>query len=503
MPKDKPKGMFKMKKILALLLSAVMVFSLCSPVLAAEETAPDYDGNPVVIVRGIDFGSLVNLDDGTKAMQIGVGDILDLVVEVLLSKFLYEKESLEDILVTPAMDLVWDIMGPIASNPDGSSMDPNVGMKQYYGSIDEFPEELTDDYLSISGEGNLALTMRDRVGAENVFYFTYDWRKSPEKIAAELDAFIEMAKEQTGKDKVRVAALSMGGMVITSYMYYYGNGALESVAYLSAAHNGTYVCGDALNGRIVFEPDTLEKALLNLIDDGTLDFITWLVLKIARLSGVTDILCDFVNDFVTNSASQVYTGGLRDILGTALGMWALCPDDDFASGRDYIFKGEEEKYASVLEQLDGVEAFVKSTHSTIEKAYADGVKVIFTSNYNQPLIPIYPRAVLNSDSTLESDLTSNFATIANFGETLSDEYIATRAPEFISADKVIDASTCLYPDYTWFIKDADHVAFKYGTEFSAFAADLILSENQPTVGNMTDYQRFMYTDEVYNLYPLV
>ena len=492
-----------MKKILALLLSAVMVFSICSPVLAAEEAAPDYEGNPVVIVRGIDFTSLVNLKDGTKAMQVDVGDILDLVVEVILAKFLYEKESLEDILVTPAMDLVWDIMGPIASNPDGSSTDPDVGMKQYYGSIADFPEELTDDFLSISGEGNLALSMRDKIGAENVFYFTYDWRKSPEKIAAELDAFIEMVQEKTGKEKVHIAALSMGGMVTTAYMYYHGNGALESVAYLSAAHNGTYVCGDALNGRIVFEPDTLEKALLNLIDDGALDFITWLVLKIARIFGVTDMLCDFVNDFVKNSASQVYTGGLRDILGTALGMWALCPDDDFASGREYIFKGAEDKYASVLEQLDGVEAFVKSTETTIEKAYADGVKVVFTSNYNQPLIPIYPRAVLNSDSTLESDLTSNFATIANFGETLSDEYIATKAPEFISADKIIDASTCLYPDYTWFIKDADHVAFTYGTEFSNFAVDLILSENQPTVKSFAEYPRFMAVDELYNLSALV
>ena len=488
-----------MKKILALALSVVMVFSLCSPMLAAEENTPAYDGNPVVIVRGIDFGGLVNLDDGTKAMKVNIGDILYTVIEVILGKFVEKKD---DFIVSPAMDLVWSIMGPIASNPDGSSMDPNVGMKQYYGNISEF-EELSEEFFLASGEGNLALSLIDRIGAENVFYFTYDWRKSPEKIAAELNEFIEMAKIQTGKDKVHAAALSMGGMVITSYMYYYGNDALDSVAYLSAAHNGTYVCGDCLNGRIVFTPDTLEQALLNLIEDGGLNFFTWLALKIARVFGVTDMLCDFVNGFVEDSAEQVYSGGLRDILGTALGMWALCPDDDFASGREYIFKGEEDKYASVLSQLEDVEAFVKSTESTIDKAYADGVKVVFTSNYNQPLIPIYPRASLNSDSTLESDLTSNFATVANFGETLSDEYIATRAPEFISADKVIDASTCLYPDYTWFIKDADHVAFKYGSKFAGFAIDLILSKNQPTVDNMTDYQRFMYTDDVYNLYPLV
>lgn len=490
-----------MKKTIALLLSLVMAFVVCMPAFAVTEAAePEYDGYPVVIVRGIDFGSLVDLESGEKAMQVKVVDILEAVIDIALSKFV-EKE--EDFLVSPAMDLVWDIMGPIASNPDGSSMNPNVGMKQYYGSIDEFPEELTDEYFELSGEGNLALSLRDRIGAENVFYFTYDWRKSPEKIAAELDEFIGMVKEQSGKDKVHTAALSMGGMVITSYMYYYGNESLDSVAYLSGAHNGTYVCGDCLNGRIVFTPDTLEQALLNLIENGGLNFFTWFALKLARVFGVTDMLCDFVNGFVEDSAEQVYSGGLRDILATALGMWALCPDEDFASGRDYIFKGEEDKYASVLSQLDGVEAFVKSTESTIDKAYADGVKVVFTSNYNQPLIPIYPRASLNSDSTLESELTSNFATIADFGKTLDADYIATKAPEFISADNVIDASTCRYPEYTWFIKDADHVAFKHGSEFADFAIDLILSDEQPTVDNMTQYQRFMVTDALYNLRPLV
>jgi len=477
-----------------------MVFSLCSPVFAAEETVTDYDGNPVVIVRGIDFGGLVNLDDGTKAMKVGVFDILETVIDLLLGKFYYDKD---DFITEPALDLVWDIMGPIASNPDGSSMDANVGMKQYYSSIDEFPEELTDDYLEISGEGNLALSLRDRIGAENVYYFTYDWRKNPKTIAAELDAFIKMAQEKSGKDKVHIAALSMGGMVTTAYMYYHGTAALESVAYLSAAHNGTYVCGDALNGRIVFTPDTLEQFLLGLIGDGGLNFVTWLALKIARIFGVTDMLCDFLNGFVEDSSEAAYTGGLRDILGTAAGMWALCPDEDFASGREFIFSGAEDKYASVISQLDGVEKFVKSTEDTIAKAYADGVKVVFTSNYNQPLIPIYPRAVLNSDSTLESDLTSNFATIANYGETLSDEYIATKAPEFISSDKVIDASTCLYPEYTWFIKNADHVAFKHGSEFADFAIDLILCENQPTVKTFPEYPRFMVADVLYNLNALV
>lgn len=487
-----------MKKICALFLSLIMVFSLCMPAFAeAEEKA--YDGNPVVIVRGINFGGLVNEEDGSAAMKIEVADILDLILDTVLGKFVFNNP---DFLQEALLDAVWDIMGPIASNPDGSSMQENVTMEQFYGSISEFPK-LTDAYFAASGEGNLAMTLRDRIGGDNVYYFTYDWRKSPEKLANELDKLIDIALEKTGKEKVHIAALSMGGMVTTAYMHYVGNEKLESVAYLSAAHNGTYVCGDALNGRIVFTADNLEAALLNLMPNDGLDIITRILLLVAKALGATDALCDFLNDFVADNSEAAYNGGLRDILGTAAGMWALCPDDDFASAREFIFSGSEEKYSALLTELDSVEEFVCSTEEIIEKAYADGVKVVFTSNYNQPLVPVNPRAHLNGDSTLETELTSNFATVAPYGEKLSADYIAGVSPEFVSADRVIDASTCSYPEYTWFIKNADHVSFLYNTDFGNFAADLILSETQPTITSFPEYPGFMYTDEEYNLYPLV
>ncbi len=487
-----------MKKICALILSIIMAFSVCMPAFAYESAVEtDYDGYPVVVVRGIDFGGLT-YEDGTNAMQFKVEYILDLILNMVLGKYVFNNE---EFLQDAILKTVWQIMGPIASNPDGSSMLENVGMKQYYGAVSEFPE-LDEAFFEVSGEGNLVMELSDRIGAENIFYFTYDWRKSPEKIAKELDAFIDLALEKTGKDKVHIAALSMGGMVTTAYMYYYGNKTLDSVAYLSAAHNGTYVCGDALNGRIVFTPETLETFLLSLMPNQSIDILTRMLLLVAKALGATDMLCDFLNGFVADSSEAAYNGGLRDILGTAVGMWALCPDEDFASGVEFIFSGSEEKYADVLSQLEETEKFVLSTHDTINKAYEEGVKVVFTSNYNQPLIPLYPRAHLNSDSTIESDLTSNFATFAPYGKTLSDEYISSVAPEFVSADKVVDASTCLYPETTWFIKDADHVRFLYGSEFGAFAADLILSEAQPTVNTFAEYPRFMVVDDAYNLYPL-
>ena len=60
-----------MKKIVSVVLAIVMVFSITIPVFAQGQTTTNYDGNPVVIVRGIDFAGLT-YEDGTKAYDYTV-----------------------------------------------------------------------------------------------------------------------------------------------------------------------------------------------------------------------------------------------------------------------------------------------------------------------------------------------------------------------------------------------------------------------------------------------
>ena len=130
---------------------------------------------------------------------------------------------------------------------------------------------------------------------------------------------------------------------------------------------------------------------------------------------------------------------------------------------------------------------------------ANGTRISFVSNYNQPLIPIYERATVNGDSVLETELTSNFATVADFGKTLSNEYLEGKDRELVSDDRVVDASTAWFVDNTWFVKDAPHVAADYGTQFSDFTFTLLESPVQPTVDTFPQYPRFMIADAELNL----
>lgn len=60
-----------------------------------------------------------------------------------------------------------------------------------------------------------------------------------------------------------------------------------------------------------------------------------------------------------------------------------------------------------------------------------------------------------------------------------------RTTPSISQPKKIDASTCLFPENTWFIRDCNHAAFPDCIE--QFKSILVKSKEQPTIENMKEY----------------
>ena len=483
-----------MKKVLSALLAIVMIFTITVPAFAAHETASaNYDGNPVIIVRGIDFAGLT-YENGEKALNVSAGTIFSALMNGFFGMLkLKDTQSVLDGVFLAAKE----IFDPISCDAEGNSKYADVSMKQYPLSMDNYPDFV--EALPDGAEEGIVKTAIEKYGAENTYFFTYDWRKTPEQIADELNGYVETAKRSSGKDKVNIICASMGGMVTTAYFYYYGSDNVESAVFLSGAQNGTYVCGDALNGRIVFDSDVLVKFINNATDD---NFFLKVFIGVFDMLGVVDFIADVANEMVSESFDRGNDLMLRDSLGAFCGFWALCPDVDFESGFENIFGGHEEEYPVLVEKINGVKEFVFSTEEALSGAMEDGVKISFVSNYNSGLVPVYEKANLNGDNVLEAELTSNFATIAPLGETLSKAYIEGADPKYISPDNVIDASTAVFKDNTWFVKDAPHVAADYNTGFSEFTFTLLESDAQPTIDTFEEYPQFMIADEFLFVSPL-
>ena len=482
-----------MKKIFSVLLAVALIFTAVTPAFAVEgNTKSDYNGLPVVIVRGIDFAGLTYAD-GSKALQLDFSTIVSLLTTSFVARM---KIISKDAFLETLFETANGILSPIACDKEGNSVE-EVSMVQYHGSMANHPDFVAN--LSDGGEEGIVKTAVEKYGAENTYYFTYDWRKTPLQLAGELNEYIETAKEDSGKNQVNIICASMGGMVTTAYFYYHGTESVNSAVYLSGAQNGTYVCGDALNGRIVFEPDTIIELVESLTDN---NIIYSFFLRLFKGLGAFSYITNIVNDLVKTSFEDANDMVLRDCMGTLCGFWSLCPDGDFDGAVETIFGGHEEEYPVLLEKLDGVKEFVFSTEETLTNAKESGVKISFVSNYNIGLVPVYERANLNGDMVLETELTSNFATVAPLGKKLSNVQMATADMKYVSPDKVINATTALFRDNTWFVKDAPHVAADYGSGFSDFTFTLLESEVQPEITMFKDYPQFMFADTMLNIYPL-
>lgn len=109
-----------------------------------------------------------------------------------------------------------------------------------------------------------------------------------------------------------------------------------------------------------------------------------------------------------------------------------------------------------------------------------------------------------SDQFASVTRTSFGATTSTVYDTLSEEYIAQREAEgkgkYISPDKHIDASTCIFPDYTWFVKGSSH------SNWTSYELKIMLevatADRQLTIDDFPYTQFFVYYEDVNEAEPM-
>lgn len=471
------------KKTLSVVLVILMIAGTMPMAFATETQTVEYDGDPIVVVRGIDFAGLVK-SDGSKAISFKATDIFDLIANIGLYKMRGDKNA----EINAITDFGCSLLEDVSRNKEGVPNNPDVHIPKYLTSADNI--DLSGDQWADTAVG-LFRSIANKYGGENTYLYTFDWRLSPDELADDLKSFLDLVKRETGASKLDIAACSMGGMITTKYISKYGTDSLDSVVYLSSAHNGGHIIGSAFSGDLVINSKALGNFLIEKTKgNGAVNFLV----RVLNAIGMVKVITNYVNKIITNNKELLYDNFLRECFATAYGLWALIPDEKFDESVEFFFGGDEAEYAIALSEIAKVREFVFSTDEIIADLHASGVKVSFVSHYNSLQLPIYSKYTYHGDGVLESDRTSGYATFANYGETLTDAQIAGVDAQYISPDKVVNASTCLYPETTWFVKSAGHVGCKDNSEHTEFAIWLLTRDVQPTVHTDAAYPRFLNTD---------
>ncbi|MBR3768751.1 MAG: hypothetical protein IKL10_11020 [Clostridia bacterium] len=494
-----------MKKLLCVLLSLIMVLPLGLTSFAAEEvTAPVENvieavetDTPVIVVRGMNFAGGLQFDRGTEnARPANVQfDALELF-KYLIKTFATVATTLSiDAGVSVICEYVVSLFSAYPCDNNGDSVHENITAAYYPEAVINYPDLLSPD---AEDEISLVTSLAARYGEDMVYYFDYDWRLDPMDNADILNEMVNTALSDHGCEKVDIICCSMGGSVTMAYMAEYGYSKLDTVISNTSVMFGADVITDLFNGKVEFNADTVEKYVSSMVPQ-----ISWLI-KIAKMTGVLGVLCNFINDFAEKYEEKIFEETLIPTFATLPGFWSMMKGEEYLNAREFIFGDKEEEYEGLLSRLDNYYYSVSSRRQEItDGALTSGVKLAVIANYNSPLVPAYESAKYQGDGVVETAPMAGGALTSVLGSTLSKEQLSVGESKYVSADKCINASTCIYPDYTWFGKDAGHVVGLYGSEFTHFLFTLLEAETQPTINTWAQYPQFMQSDVNETLAPLV
>lgn len=476
-----------MKKITSLLLCFMMLITLISPVASAAEAKYESD-IPVIYLMGRN-NKVITKADGTLASNAKELDRLEYISGVagpVLEEFI--KAS----ITKDYGDWIDALIESIEPVYDDWRLDPD-GTATVVGSYVDWNPETCHIPNKTSNYGI----------ADYMFY--YDWRLSPFDEADNLDKYIERVCEVTGHDKVNIHARCLGANFAVAYIYNSYNGKYDhdfrvaNLALNTSALGGYISAGALFANQVDFNPDVIDQYVTYIgsdaFDEPLYNTILTTMVSVFNMATVLDLGTDAIEDLYDEVGDELVPRIIMASYGGFPSYWSMISDKYFDDAKKAVFYNDELKntYAGLIEKAD--EYYEKlgkvndeTGHTGYEQLLLDceeerGMSTIVLAKYGIPFIPLFKGSNLTGDARGTVNEISLGAECTTIDETFSDEYIA-KAKEngtykYIAKDLTVDASTCLFPDTTWFAKNLSHEAWP--DEFHNLALSFFKSNGELTV----------------------
>jgi len=333
------------------------------------------------------------------------------------------------------------------------------------------------------------------------FIYKYDCRLDPCEIADDLNDYIEAVKRVTGHSKVSLIGRCLGTNIVFAYLEKYqadkNFSGIESVVLYDSVVEGVDIISQLFCGKIKVDSAATVSYIKDLasssekINDESLLGLISATVDLIYSTGVTNKVGGFSDDVVSKLYENTIPKLIRDTFATSPGYWSMVSDEYYEQAKGYIFADKTEEYATLISKIDNYHNTVQLKACDILKAMdASGVKLAIFAKYGFQLRPVVEDCDRIGDNTVSVEYQSFGATASSVNGTLSSEYIATRDAKYISPDKKIDASTCLLPNRTWFIKNLEHSIFP--DSLDELAVLICRAEYPITVDSIkTYYPQFM------------
>ncbi|MBO5420922.1 MAG: hypothetical protein J6A67_03150 [Clostridia bacterium] len=499
-----------MKKLLSVFLVIVLIFSLAIPSFSWVEINETQSQIPVIRISG--DGEALYDEEGNKIFHYK--DVAKLVTgESGTDNSEMYKSMAEALLPALAKGLVtdnWDdlyagLETEISKIFSNSLLDENGNVTNNSG-LSEKRKQQMENKRNYDQKGNKGFYSWED------YWFHYDWRLDPMETADVFHSFIQDIKRTTGCEKVGIAATCLGTNIVMAYVAKYGVEDIQGIGLDGSVVGGAEILSEVVCAKFDVAPPALMRILRDVEGLGMFnieDFIMETIEMLVRTGLLESVISTTENIFYDKLVEGVTSALALSTFYTWPNYWACVSPEDYEDAKYYVFgeEGSEKrvKYAGLIEKLDNYDKEVRQrVPELIQEIKDGGANLGVISKYGFQMMPICATSDAVSDQFASVKRSSFGATTSNVYETLSDEYINQRIAEgkgkYISPDKLIDASTCICPDTTWFIKGSSHS--NWTTYEVKIMYDVASADRQLTVDDFPYSQFMVYNTEADTLEPM-
>ena len=494
-----------MKKAIALFLCALLLTLSAVPAFAAADPWRTGSQIPVVFLAG--DGEAIYNENDEVILKISESGLLGL----FQGKSDDEEEDDNSELYTSIANVLMPFMidGLLTDNwdPYYENLEKEIGDLFAEGRLDDNGNAPAGTGISSArrrqNEENRHWNKNGANGYDFYSYqFWYDWRLDPLEIAVQLHDYITDIKTATRKDKVALASACLGTNVVLAYLSLYGADDLAGVGMLASLAKGSEFLSQAISGRFHLDMDGLNRILTDTesIDRFNMPDFATATIDLLSKSGMFGALTDSFKKKIYAKVVEGVTSALAmSTIFTMPCYWGCVADEDYDNAIQYVFGPEgskkRERYAGLIEKIDNYHQKVAvNADSLLQAAQDKGANLAILCKYGFQMVPICEESYLVSDQYVSVNHASFGATTSTIFDTLPDAYIAEKEADglgkYISPDKQVDASTCLFPDCTWFTKNATHTLrtdMEVRLLYSVITADHQLTPDDFTCGRFMVY----------------
>ena len=495
-----------MKKFLAVFMAVLMLLSSVVIATASDEGC-DCEYCPSIVIPGLFQSKVRYLDENGNEMLDADGKpyaapffmtstdeiVKDALANALLplAGLLLTQKDIDQRCAQAIADVLGNaLLGNIALDEYGR-VKKNIQADRYTTSLANLTEEQRTYALD-----QIPLDLyAETAGMDHLYFFSYHSTGNMLDNVQELYELIQIAKAETGHDKVNLVPISQGGSLENALMQYYidNNLAFEDdvnrVCYVVPAADGAAVLGDVYRYGLLDDAEALYGYMFPSLlgkDQEYLAYIINLILRIFPNADLNNIL-----------DTAVYTL-IEDYLEYSTMLWALIPSYDYIACRDMYLSDPEDAY--VREQTDWYYNAQVNSRTNILALKDKGVEFFDIVDYNFTMYQIVDCwDDVNADGIIHLDSESFGAESVAVDVSLPEDYVQVNTyctdPEnhnHIDEARLVDASKGILCETTFYFKGQDHEKTARNDVIMRLAIRILTDESFTDVYSDPGYPQFNY-----------